>query len=207
MYSILCSQGFLLDSEVLICWKDSSGPEDNLILCPIMVILQIFCLSVTEAFLNSFSTFIALVPYVHHSLVEKLCSLWDLTGCWEPCTCCPDRDQSRTSLGRVREMYEVCVQRCCCEVRVTGWSISLGSIHTSSMSPEAKSTAEFPSVDRQASSASPARSARSDLTTTVSVQQQSLLPCLVVRLLCCWDRISSFKAALNLAVNHQEEGS
>lgn len=74
---MLCPQRFLLQSEMSISWKDSSGPEDNLALQPIMVILQIFCLSVTEAFLNALTTFIALVPYVHPSLVEKLGSFWD----------------------------------------------------------------------------------------------------------------------------------
>lgn len=143
MCSILCSQGFLLKSEVLIYWKDSSGPEDNLILWPVMVILQIFCLSVTEAFLNSLSTFIALVPCVHHSLVEKLCSLWDqAVGSLAPAVLIETR--AGPLLGGSGKCMR-CVSR---DISVK--SIWLGSIHTSSMSPETKSTAEFPSADPKA---------------------------------------------------------
>lgn len=177
-----------------ICWKDSSGPEDNLALWLIMVILQIFCLSVTEAFLNSLSTFIALVPYVHPSLVEKLCSLWDLA----PAVLVEIRP------GPLQGGLGKCV-------RCVSRDIAVRSIWLPSSVPmEAKSTAEFPSTGPpkpgtrvRASSGSPTRS---DLTATVSVQQQSLLPGLVAVLLCCWDRISSFKTAFVFLLDQEEGG-
>lgn len=177
MCSILCSEGFVLQSEMSICWEDSSGPEDSLALWPIMVILKIICVSVTEPFLNALSTFIALAPCVHPSLVEKSCSLWDQAAGSLIWTCFPDRDQSRSSPGRVREMCEVCVQRHCCAVHLA----ALLRAHRN------KKQSRFPRVgpQSQAQGCEPAHEAslgRSDLTAAVSLPSASPCGCAALQL-------------------------
>lgn len=116
------------------------------------------------------------------------------------CACCPGRDQTRTSPGRVREMCEVCVQRHCCEVHLIAFLCAHGSEKHSRVSQHGTPK---PGTRVRASSGSPARP---DLTGTVSVQQQSLLPGLVAVLLCCWDRISSFKTAFVFLLDQEEGG-
>lgn len=61
------------------------------------------------------------ISAIYSSLICRKVMLTVRSGCWEPCTCCPDRDQSRSSPGRGREMCEVCVQRHCCAVPLTAF--------------------------------------------------------------------------------------
>lgn len=99
------------------------------------------------------------------------------SGCWEPCTCCPDRDQSRSSPGRVREMCEVCVQRHCCAVHLA----ALLRAHRN------KKQSRFPRVgpQSQAQGCEPAHEAslgRSDLTAAVSLPSASPCGCAALQL-------------------------